>query len=318
MSSARVVFLVHEAVLDCVAYTLSTVLPEAFKAAGAIVLLHEEFGSFQPHEEDHIISIGGIDDVKEMVHRFKPEHRWHHVVDVEKLGDAVPYARATTYAQNVVGTKNLITTYETKTHMEALEAQGFRHVTMPHCMMDIRPRVKKTHGIAVSGQLDIAAPGAEGSKPQLYVTRTNVAQALIHSGFGQDVTWIPHPGHSLSELRHDVVYDQYMKMLDVHCLSVTCKGSRRDSLVGKYVEFGACHVLPVGDCPSYMPEEMKLAMVDVEKMTRPQIVAEIKRLLASPEELTARTEAYVEQVRKHFLGEPNARRVMQEITLERT
>lgn len=312
MSSPRVVVLVHDAIFDCVAYTLSTVLPEAFRSAGAIVLLHKELGSFQPQENDRIISIGGIDDVKDLVFRFKPEHRWHHVIDVEKLGDAVPYVRATAYAQNVIGTKNLITTYETKEHMKMLEAQGFRHVTMPHCMMDIRPKVEKSYTMLVSGQMDMMNTET-GAESKLYVTRTNVAVALMGSDLCNVVSWLQHPGHSLVGGRHDVVSEKYLQSLDLHCMGLLCKGSRRDSLVGKYVEFGACHVLPVGDCPTYMPQEMKLAMVDVERMTRPQIVAEIKRLLANRHELAARADAYVEQVRKHFLGEQNARRVMQEV-----
>jgi hypothetical protein len=54
-------------------------------------------------------------------------------------------------------------------------------------------------------------------------------------------------------------------------------------------------------------------MVDVAPMTDAQLVAEIERLLATPDELTARQDAFTAVVEKTYTALPNAQRVVKEI-----
>lgn len=309
--------LISESMLDIVAYTVSKVLPDSFEQCGANVITHDQLTSVSVGAEDRIVIVGGSSGLEQTIKSmFKPEHTWLFVLDEQRAGDPVPYERASTYAREALNTSNLVTTYENAVHMEWLENRGIRHVTMPHCVPDIRQYVAKKSDVLASGQFDVR-PGffiGAGSTKDYYVTRSDVAEALMHSDLVKRTTWLPHPGHSLSTLTHDAVYDRYMEILDEHRFAITCKAKEHDRMVGKYVEFGASHVLPIGDCPSYMPQAMKGAMVNVEGWSGPQIVAEVKRLLANPDEFEARTEAYVRCVKERYLGVPNAARVMREIT----
>lgn len=106
----------------------------------------------------------------------------------------------------------------------------------------------------------------------------------------------------------------YYDYLDRFQMGVLCRGGGRDRFVGKYVEFAACHVLPIGDCPSYMPREMKDAMVNTGKLWRTETVDEVKRLLNEPVELKQRQDAYTEAAYKHFDLETWAKKVHTEIT----
>lgn len=307
--------LISEGYLDYISYTLGVVLPNAFEAAGANVITHDDVQNLSPAVGDKLIVMGSLtDSTMTALSKFEPVDRWSFVCDVQKSEDPGPYVRAVAYAKDVLKTSNIITTYETPEHMHWLEANGMRHVTMPHCMPSIRKRITKHKQIIMTGQVDMRATTNDVERlTNVYTMRTNIADALKGSDLKSQVTWLNHPGHSLSTLKHDVVFDRYLETLDDHRIGIVCKGGMRDSMVSKYVEYGACHVLPVGDVPSYMPRAMSEAMINVEGFSAAEIIAELKRLLANVEELDKRTEVYVEQIKKHYIGDVNARRVIDEM-----
>jgi len=107
--------------------------------------------------------------------------------------------------------------------------------------------------------------------------------------------------------------NDYYNLLDMYDFGIVCRGGIRDYLVAKYVEFGACHVLPIGDCPSYMPIEMKKAMVNVEGMSDEHDVAELRRLLSDRDELIARQDAYAAATHKYFDRAEHSHRLIQQI-----
>jgi len=126
------------------------------------------------------------------------------------------------------------------------------------------------------------------------------------------------PNKMMSIVKNDYqdkqhIGNDYYNLLDTYDFGIVCKAGIRDYLVAKYVEFGACHVFPVGDCPSYMPIEMKRMMVNVEGMTDVAIVNELQRLMSNRQELVSRQDAYAVATHRYFDRETHSRRLFQQI-----
>lgn len=212
--------------------------------------------------------------------------------------------------KDVYHTKNIIVTYQNAVHLELLRNSGVNYLIMPQCIKGIRPLQTKSVGILISGQLD---PNFfdPTSHDHFYTTRSRIASALKRE-MPNDAVLLQYPGMELSEAWHKRVGEGYLETLDVCQLGVVCR-SIRDRFVGKYAEMGACHTLPVGDCPSYMPIEMKRAMVDVETMSDVDAIAEIRRLLKNSNEIVQRSDTYSTEVNKQYLALPNVTRLLAEI-----
>jgi hypothetical protein len=131
---------------------------------------------------------------------------------------------------------------------------------------------------------------------------------------------LPYPGHDIAENAQcndgsfqKEQYESFLQVVDKYKMGIVCKVGARDRFVAKYLELGMCHALPIGDCPSYMPEVMKNLMVNVEGLNDDQIVQELTRLLNNPEELQQRTDAYTKEVERRYLSLPNMKRVVEEV-----
>lgn len=202
-----------------------------------------------------------------------------------------------------MGFRNLVVTYQNANHLAKLTANGVRYVIMPQTMPAIRPRVDKSKGVILSGQVSRS----------FYPIRT-LAWDALRGDLREHVHVIDTPGQDISTRRHNTIRDRYYELLDTCRMGVVCRAGDRDRFVAKYIEMGACHVLPIGDCPTYMPDEMKAAMVNIEGMDREQIVVEVRRLLeTAPDELLARTTAYTDVIERQYIALPNMQRVMDEI-----
>jgi hypothetical protein len=201
---------------------------------------------------------------------------------------------------------NMVVTYQNAKHLEYLTNQCVKYLVMPQCVEAIRPLIKKENDVLISGQMDPSFFDPNDMSNPCYVTRTRISNALRRA-LPEQTTLLQYPGMVLSEAWHARVGVGYLETLDRFRLAVVCKASKYDRFVGKYVEMGASHVLPVGDCPSYMPTEMKRAMLDVETMSDVDAITEIKRLIASPAELKQRSDVYSNEVGKRYLSLPNIR-----------
>lgn len=303
---------VHPALKNSIFHTQTTLVFRSFIQAGARVCFGDELLDASPDVSDKLIVYGGLEGeaLLDKAYVFQPENRWLYVVDEQASNDPSPYSRVLPYVKYVLRTKNVIVTYQNAGHLALLEGAGINMLVLPQCIEHIRPRVQKTGDILVSGQLDPVFYGMP-DRP-FYVTRTKVALTLRNE-WSNRATLLQYPGTETSEALHARIGEGYLKTLDAFKLGVVCRGGTHDRFVGKYVEMGACHVLPVGDCPSYMPEAMKHAMVNVEGMSDEQTLKELDRLLKSPEEIERRSDAFTEETRKRYLSFLNVRRLLDEM-----
>lgn len=303
---------VHPALKNSIFHTQTTLVFRSLEQAGAKVCFGDEFLDVVSEAGDKLIVYGGLEGeaLLDKAYTFQREDRWLYVVDEQAGNDPSPYSRALSYMKYILGTDNIIVTYENAGHLSLLENARTNVLVLPQCIEHVRPRVQKTNEILVSGQLDPAFYDLP-DRP-FYVTRTKVAIALRKS-WQDRATLLQYPGTETSKALHTRIGEGYLKTLDVFKLGVVCRGGTHDRFVGKYVEMGACHVLPVGDCPSYMPEAMKQAMVNVEWMSEEQVLKELDRLLKSLEEIERRSDAFTEETRRRYLSFLNVRRLLDEM-----
>lgn len=221
----------------------------------------------------------------------EPSNRWVYMNDTRTTPDGQAYTGRIEQCRRF-GVSRAIVTYSNVGHLECLRRAGITYVTFPFCVSRRRARTAKPHVAAMLGSFD----------PETYPTRSRL-RSLLSPAFPPVV------------LDRPVVGDTYYDVLDGHRFGLVCRGGYRDAFVAKYVEYGMCHVLPVGDCPSYMPVEMKQAMVNVEGRSDEWVVSEVTRLLRTPDELFQRQEAYSEQVHRRFDLLENARRVVTAVSV---
>jgi len=295
---------VHPAYADCIFYSQTTALFTSLKQAGVVIATgDDEFSKCLPLPSDKLITYGVFDNVSALVERwFLPENRWMFVVDEQGGGDNGPYSRALSYMQKR-DAKNILVTYQNAKDLMFLTNSGVRFSIMPHCVLNVRQLTNKTRDVIVSGQFD----------QNYYPVRTRVA-GLIQGYLKNNVEVLPHPGFEISTAHHNLYGERYFEHVETFRMGVVCKAGWHDRMVGKYIEFGACHVLPIGDCPSYMPKAMKESMLDVSEMKDADLISEVARLLATPDELNQRIETYSECVAAYYTALPNARRVVEEIS----
>lgn len=292
---------VHPAYVDMICYPQTQLIWDTFQSCGADVRYGDAFNSVSPRPGDQVVFYGNHESYMHVASRFVPEARWLYVVD-ESNTTSEPYDKALD-AMKKKDVKNIIVTYQNSAHLNKLTENGVRYVIMPQTMPAIRPKVNKKQVVLISGQMCNA----------FYPTRALVAHAL-HKQLPQYVQQLETPGQDISTKRHDTIREKYYSLLDTCTMGVVCRAGNRDRFVAKYIEMGACNVLPIGDCPSYMPEEMKRAMLNAEGMSPEQIVSEVQHLFLAPNELQSRIDSYVAGIKQHYLTLPNMQRVMSEIT----
>lgn len=283
----------------------SEYLAAGMKAAGAVVMEEREFvlhahrdhavansdkviGFFTTHENSHLV-----------FSPVEPQNRWSYVIDTKILDDgSSAYRGRVEYCQQF-DINHVVVTYVNPQHLRTFRDAGISYMGMPHCVPSRRKRTSKPAGILLSGTFH----------ERIYPTR-NRLRRLLEGSMSTRTQSIVTSDHGSSRPTGPAYYD----IVDQYEMGVVCRSGTRDYFVAKYVEFGMCHVLPVGDCPSYMPDEMKQLMVDVEGLTDEQVVAEVSRLLRSPDELHARQEAYCEATHRYFDLLTNAQRVVRTIS----
>lgn len=250
---------------------------EGFKRAGAIVVHDEEFmvlSKTQVSRTDVVVNYFSNRNVFEAV---EPRNRWCFLVDERAESGNNAYASRLKSFFKQQGCSKAIITYANESHIKELSDNGISHVYLPHSTPAPRPRVDKTGTVVSCGALDAS----------YYPVRTILHQAL------KDV-----PGSSGGH-GHALTGEAYLSWLDTFEVGIVDRAGPRDRMVSKYVEFGACHVLPIGDCPTYMPAEMKGLMVCVRD--EKQAHSETMRLLAGDRrELHQRQDGYTEACHRHF------------------
>lgn len=269
----------------------------AFQNRGALVMEEERFmasgnGQFVP-DGDRIINFY-CDKPQDVWQRCHPQFRWNYAIDEVAKDDGRAYATKIMQCKTN-DCSRMIVTFANPKHLASLHALGISTVGMPCCPPRIRPRTTKPNAIAAFGSYH----------PKTYPERTRVKDLLVRT-FG------PQNVHEF--MGDKKVGEQYAEVLDNYQLGITDRAGFRDRFVNKYVEYGASHVLPVGDCPSYMPIDMKQAMVNTEGKDPKWIVSEVNRLLHNREELVTRQEAYTNSVARNFNILFHADRVIKTIT----
>lgn len=293
---------VNPAYTQTIFYTQTNLIFETLEKVGATVLVGDAFAPdvVTPKRGDQLITYGNADNRADLISRFPPKSRWLYIVDESSVKTGI-YDTAISYMKRLHVTHTVVT-YQNTEHLAKLTAAGIDYVVVPQCMPTIRPRTTKTKDVLISGQLDV----------KFYPVRTQVANALSRF-LPQHTDMLLYPGSDIPETRHDIYHDRYYQHLEQFQMGVTCRAGYRDRFVAKYVEMGACHVLPVGDCPTYMPDAMQRAMVNVADMKLSDIAAEVERLLLAPDELQARTDAFTAECERHYMVLPNVERAVADI-----
>ncbi len=282
----------------------SEYLVNGLKQAGAFVMEEREF-ILLAHRDKKVLSSDKLvgffntgENAKLLFSAVLPQNRWTYAIDTKvKTDGTAAYAGRIAYCREH-DINHMIVTYINPNQLRELYNAGINYVGMPHCSPERRKRQVKTQGILMSGTYNT----------ETYPVRTRLMSLFEHS-MSDAVKSIATVAQSAKRPTGNAYYD----VLDQCQLAVVCKVSNRDQLVAKYVEFGACHVLPVGDCPTYMPDEMKRSMVNIDGMSDEYLVSELRRLLANPAELTARQEVYCAATHRHFDRQDHSHRLVQSI-----
>jgi hypothetical protein len=269
----------------------------AMQANGALVL---EESRFMASGKDMLVPHGDrlvnfyCDNPAAVWQRCLPQFRWNYAIDEIAQPDGRAYATKIKQCKENDCTK-MVVTYMSPRHLLNLRQAGISYVGMPCCPPRIRTRVSKPRAVAAFGSYH----------PTTYPERTRIKEALVRS-FGAQ--------HVHEHLNPPATGERFYEALDGYQMGIVDRAGFRDRFVNKYVEFGASHVLPIGDCPSYMPRDMREAMVNTEGKNAKWIISEVNRLLHTPQELMLRQENYTEAVSKNFNLLQHAGRVVQTIT----
>ena len=294
---------VHPAYDQTIFYTQTQLIFESFRACNVPVLIGDAFNlnNVIPGPDDQLIIYGNVDNYLDVVSQFPPRSRWLYVVDEGGAGEAA-YDRSLAYMAKV-DIKNIIVTYQNEAHLDKLFRRVKHLAFMPQTVPCIRPRKAKLRVILVSGQLH----------EHVYPTRTRLAKLCLTAPLSECSHFLPYPGSDLPTSTHSYHGDEYYKLLDTYTMGVVCRAGDRDRFVAKYVEMGASHVLPIGDCPSYMPRPMQRSMLNTEGMSDPDVINEVTRLIDNPEELAERTHEFTSVVAQRYLALPNVVRLLNDI-----
>lgn len=302
---SNVYVFVHPAYTDQICYPQTLNVWETFARRGAHVKYGAEIRKIRPLPGDQLVGYGRMDEFRDVSDQFPRVDKWHYVVD-ESSSTSKPYDKAISYME-LLNFGNIIVTYQNPGHLARLSSSGYRYAIMPQTFPAIREKKEKEHGILLSGQVSDA----------FYPVRSRTWR-LLESSLPEHVKLLRTPGQDISTRTHNVIREEYYNLVDKCRMGIVCRAGHRDRFVAKYIEMGACHCLPVGDCPTYMPTEMKQAMVDVGQMRDADVLSEMRRLLTTGlTELTERTVAYTAGVERHYLADPNMDRLLKEITVHR-
>lgn len=268
-------------------------------AAGAISIDVEEALQAEFSEVDTVISFVHPPGTQ---FKVKPERHFLFTNDEAATSATEAYGRQIKRCREHSIKGGVIVTYANKEHLKCLQGAGLHAIHYPHPLPGHRQRRQKTPGkVLISGDQTY----------NTYPGRVLAAAALLPAGLTH---FLEHPGTELNRASHQFVGDKYLELLDLYHMGTVCRAGYRDRMVAKYVEMAACYVLPVGDCPSYMPSELKALMVNTEQMNPHQVREEVKRLFFSAEEeLHQRQERFHDLCAELYDGPTLAKRVLEEV-----
>jgi hypothetical protein len=222
---------------------------------------------------------------------------WLFAVD-ETIGGNPPYAKQVKRCADFRMT-GVVTTYANPQHLQVLKDAGLKTVYFPLCVKEIRPRTTKTVGLLLTGQDDI----------RTYPERARLGHLLRDTpGF----YGLAPPGY-WPNLRHDTVGEKYLQLVDSADLVITDCAGDKDRFVAKYIEAAECHALPIGNVPSYMPDELKKLICNTEGMPAADVLREVDTMLGARAWLLDRQESYSAAVARLYDATDHALRVTWEI-----
>lgn len=263
--------------------------------AGGVVMEEQQFAlhALRDHNvklTDKVVGFFMTDENSQLLYStVRPENRWMHVIDERATSEGKAYQGRIEYCKKH-DVRHAVVTYPNVRYVQQLLDANIGFTVMPCCVSRRRPRTQKPNVISIAGTFEeLTYPSRARVKRLLEPTYPVVVNPPIGKG------------------------ERYYDGLDSFQFGAVCRAGFRDRFVAKYVEFGMCHVLPVGDCPSYMPDEMKKLMVNVEGRSDQWVTSEIERLLRTPDELFARQEAYTNLVHQHYDLLSNAQRVIKTV-----
>ena len=186
----------------------------------------------------------------------------------------------------------ILVTYCTDFNLKFLSEKGIRSIKYPHLIdfENSRFNAQKTFDILISGQL------SEKSYPM----RTRLAKLYSSLSERYKVGMLPHPGHKISEVRHQYFGEKYIDLASQAKTGVVCTGDD-DSLVMKYLEFAKALTLPVGDAPSNIPDQARESMILTNHgLTDSEIIQNFEKILFDNNQLEQRTLKYHKSMKDHF------------------
>lgn len=222
---------------------------------------------------------------------------WLFAVD-ESVGGSPPYAKQVVRCKQF-DMQGVVTTYGNPKHLQVLKDAGLKTSYYPLCVKEVRDRRPKSGKVLCSGQVD----------QQTYPERLRLSN-LLHTmpGFHR----LEPPGY-WPNLRHNFVGLKYLSLLDCYDLVITDCAGDKDRFVAKYVEAAECHALPIGNVPSYMPDELKQLICNTEGMTDDEVRAEVTAMLSARAWLLDRQERYSETMARLYDVTDHAVRVTWEV-----
>lgn len=269
----------------------------ALTRAGAIHVDVQDMEATMIADENDVIITFVNPPASHFMERVHPHNRWLFTVD-ECVGGSHPYEKQVARCkEHSMG--GVIATYGNEQHLQVLRDAGLKVVVFPLVMGRERRRSEKSRGVLASGQLDV----------NTYPERARVFQALSGEPY---TSVLAHPGY-WPNLRHDVVGEKYLELLDSYQLVIVDRAGHRDRFVAKYYEAAQCHALPVGDCPSYMPPVLREMMVNTEGMPDEDVRAEVRVLMKHRDVLEERQECFRMLMHCLYHADDHARRVMREV-----
>lgn len=277
-------------------------LIDSFSSNGCIALSETEFlrEEIVPHDDDVIIVYISLKDEKchEKLKKLKCKKILQSVD--ESKSDEILFRTQLEFCERH-GIDTIINTYPSDRNINFLKEKSISTITMPICSLPRSVDVsKKDIDILVSGQIDF----------RYYPIRSKIFSALKNSNI--KFVHLPHSGMESSNAIHQYHGKKFLDLLDRCWMGVTCRaGSFRDRMVAKYVEFGFCKVLPIGDCPTYMEQAAKSSMVEINDAdSESEIIRKIEKSLSDKKSLIERIERYSSCIQENYDMNANVKRVL--------
>lgn len=201
----------------------------------------------------------------------------------ESKPDRVLFRTERDYAKRL-GFEAVITPFPSERNVKSLVEDEINVISMMHSLhyQDMTRNFNKNYDILVSGNLT----------PSYYPIRHRIATAVIESKKFK-IGFIPFPGYSISQNPGQIFGGDYVRAASQCWIGITCKAGWCDRLLAKYIEFGKGCCLPIGDAPSFMPDELRREMIEItEDHSSAEIVRMTEEALHDKVSLTSRINRY--------------------------